>query len=366
MLLGIPYHVALSYRPGQQWIVRSDEGFAAFVWVAELIHVFRMPAFFLIAGYFSALLLARRPPGKWFKGRAIRLGIPFVTSILTLVPLMNLACEFSNLAYPDAISTFFWNSSHSGGYWVRHLWFIIVLLYLSAAVALLHTFVPSLQEATLSPRVDGAIARHFLAATVIVALVVGLWEAGAVELFYIAGLATNVPQQIFRLDELITYTPYYLIGLVLQRAPMTLERMCQFSAPIAVLAAVLMGFWLFHPFSMHPATGRFVATLAAIASTQTIVAIARAAFDRPIGWVRDFTEASFVIYLLHLPIICALVWLAQDIAMPVWLKGVAIMLVTLGVSYAGWLVVSRNRLLSLLFDGRTKANSRNRDAVSLV
>ena len=353
MLLGIPYHVAMAYRPGQVWIVRSDEGIAAFTWLADIIHYFRMPAFFVIAGYFSALLLTRRAPVSWLKGRFIRLGVPFVATVLTLVPVMNLACEFSNLSYSDALSSFVWNSSHSGGYWVRHLWFIVVLLYLSSAAALLFRSRPRLREACVPSRFDEAIARHFVIALALVALVVGLWEAAAIELFYMAGLATNVPQQIFRLDELLTYTPYYLIGFAVQRAPRTLEKMCRPSLPVALLAVLFIGLSLTVAGSMHPAPGRLVTSIAAVASTQVLIAVACTLLDRPVTIVRKFTEASYVLYLFHMPIICVLVWLAQDLTVPVALKGLAIMLLSLGLSYAGWLLVERSRLLSFLFNGMT-------------
>ncbi len=354
MLLGIPYHVAMAYRPGQTWIVRSDEGIAAFAWLADLIHYFRMPAFFVIAGYFSALLLARREPGIWLKGRFVRLGVPFIATILTLVPVMNLACEFSNLPYAEAWSSFFWNSSHSGGYWVRHLWFIVVLLYLCSAAALIFRLRPGLREAVLPAAADAFMARHFLLTLSAAAFIIGLWEAAAVELFYIAGLATNVPQQILRLDELIIYTPYFLVGFLLQRAPHTLERMCRISALVALLAMLAIGLAMTATDSMHPAPGRLVATLAAVFTTQVLIAGASTLLDRPIPLIRKFTEASFVIYLFHLPIITVAVWLAQDIAVPTAIKGLAIMLLSLGLSYAAWLLTARSRILSFLFNGTTR------------
>lgn len=366
MLLGIPYHVAMAYRPNQVWIVRSDEGIAAFTWLAEIIHYFRMPAFFLIAGYFAGLLLMRRAPGDWLKGRFTRLGVPFVATVLTLVPVMNLACEFSNLPYRDALSSFVWNSSHSGGYWVRHLWFIIVLLYLCSAAALLFHLRPALRKACFTARLDELMARHFVVVLGFVASAVGLWEAAAIELFYIAGLATNVPQQIFRLDELITYTPYFLIGFMLQRAPKSLERMCCFSLPIAGLALVFIGLSLSVVGKIHPAPGRLVTTIAAVTSTQVLIAVARALLDRPFKLVRKVTEASFVIYLFHMPIICVLVWLAQGLAIPVALKGLAIMALALALSYAAWSVVARSRLLSFLFNGMAPAKPMHRAQTALA
>ncbi len=351
MLLGIPYHVALSYRPGQTWIVRSDEGIIAFTWLADIIHYFRMPAFFIIAGYFSALLLARRVPSVWLKGRAVRLAVPFAVTIITLVPIMNLACEFSNLPYSRALSSFVWNSSHSGGYWVRHLWFIVVLLYLSAASAWLVMLRPGLAQALVPERLDARLGKYFLVTLCLVGLVVGLWEAIAVELFYMAGLATNVPQQIFRLDELIISTPYYTIGFLLQRSPHMLERVCRFSWPVALMAVLFVGLSMTVAKEVHPAPGRLITTFAALACSQTLIAGARTLLDRPIPLVNEFTRAAYVIYLFHLPVITVLVWLGQPVAIPVALKGLAVMLLSLAISYGAWWVISRSRIMFFLFNG---------------
>src|SRR5690606_974443 len=94
-------------------------------------------AFFLVAGYFAALLLARRPPGEWLRGRFRRLGVPLLASLVTLIPLLNIACELSNFQLAEALASWRHNATTSGGYWVRHLWFLIVLLYCCCAAAAL-------------------------------------------------------------------------------------------------------------------------------------------------------------------------------------------------------------------------------------
>ena len=357
MLLGIPYHVALSYRPGEQWIVRSGEGWAPFTWLAELIHVFRMPAFFIIAGYFAALLLARRAPGKWFKGRFVRLGVPFAAAIVTLVPIMNLACEFSNLPYSEALSSFVWNSTHSGGYWVRHLWFIIVLLYLSSAAAALVAALPRWAKASVPERIDRLCADNFLTALLAAALLIGIWEAVAVELFYIGGLATQLPQQILRIDELIIYAPWFALGCLLQRMPRTIARVGRFSWPIAGIAAIglLLSFTIVD--ALHPAPGRALVTFAALAISQLLIAGARTLLDRPSALMGRLTDASYVIYLLHLPVITILVWLGQGIAMPAALKGLLVMLLATAISYVGWLAIARSGVLAFLYNGTTRAGA---------
>lgn len=353
MLLGIPYHVVLSYQPGQDFIVHSGEGVAGFPQIAQVIHLFRMPAFFLIAGYFALLLLARREPEVWVKGRFLRLGVPFLTALVTLVPLMNLFCELSNLPWDAAIASWKKNTLSSGGYWIRHLWFIVVLLYFCAAAAWLAARSPRVRSGQVPARIDALTARNFPLALLGIGVLVGAWEALALEGFYKVGLATMVPQQILRLDEAIIYAPWFLLGCVLVRARRTLEQACRFSAPVTAIAMVATAAWLLVHKDVAPMTERFLGTFAALAIAQVSIAAARRLLDRPMPLVRRLTDASFVIYLFHLPLIALFVWLAQPLAVPPLAKALAIMALSLGLSYAAWLAIGRVRSMSLLFEGIT-------------
>ncbi|OYW87583.1 MAG: hypothetical protein B7Z20_04780 [Sphingobium sp. 32-64-5] len=356
MLLGVPYHVFMSYRAGQTWIVTSGEGGALYTWLAEIIHLFRMPVFFIVAGYFAALLLARRDAGDWLKGRMTRLGIPFLTCLLLLNPLMNFACELSVFVNAqDSWASFAHNSRTSGGYWVRHLWFIIVLLYFCAASACAVRIFPSLKQARLPRRVDGWLARHFLPVLLLVAIVVGLWEAVAVELFYMGGLATNIPQQILRLDEVIQYAPWFLIGLLVQRAPALRGSLYRLSLPVALIAAAATLASLLGMGRLGPMEGRFIATIAAVGIAQLTIAACKNFADRPHPLVDRMVDASFVIYLFHMPIIIGLVLVGKSVPLALDAKVMLILLASLAISWGAWEGVRRSRLLLFLFDGRAVA-----------
>lgn len=353
MLLGIPYHVALSYQPGQDFIVHSGEGVPGFAELAEGLHLFRMPAFFVIAGYFAMLLLARREPRIWLKGRFLRLGVPFLTCIVTLVPAMNLVCELSNLPATDAIRSWRENSMTSGGYWVRHLWFIVVLLYLSSGAAMLGQRFPHMRTGVVPGALDGWAARHFLLTFAGLGLVIAVWEALALEAFYRLGLATMLPQQILRLDETIIYLPWFVLGCLLVRARLLLEQTTRFSLPMALVAVAGTALWLAVHKDVTPMAERFIGTFAALAATQVLIAAARTLLDRPIPLVRRLTDASFVIYLFHLPLITLFVWLAQPLPVAPIVKALAITALSFGLSYAIWLGIGRIRSMSLLFEGIT-------------
>ncbi|MPT48224.1 MAG: hypothetical protein E2598_07350 [Sphingobium sp.] len=367
MLLGIPYHLLLSYRVGENWIVRSGEGLMAAATAAEFLHLFRMPAFFIIAGYFAALLLARKDAAGWLYGRFIRLGVPLVAALLLLNPVINYICELSNFAPDAAWQSFLHESATSGGYWVRHLWFLIVLLYFSVVAAVAVMMWPRIGRALLPAWVDAFVARHAVSVWLGLAVFMGMWQATAIEAFYEAGLATNIPQQIFRLDEAIQFAPYFLIGCLLARAPMMRQKVLSVSAPVLVpivlvagVAAIARLFFMENIAAlMSPAagfmTGRFLSAIAAMGLAQAMFALGYRFMNRPRRWVNRLVAASFVIYLFHMPIIAALVVLGHGIMMPLGVKVALMMVLTFALSYGIWLVVERSRLLSLLFDGRWNA-----------
>ena len=351
MLLGIPYHVAMAYRANDVWIANAGEGDLAFTWLAAIIHLFRMPAFFIIAGYFAALLLSRRSPMEWLKSRFVRLGLPFLACLLTLNPLLNLFCELSNYHIWRALASWERNSLVSGGYWVRHLWFIIVLLYLSGAAALFYHVAPKLAQANMSERRDRWLARNMMMTVLIVGIALGLWEAGAIELFYIAGLATNGPQELLRLDQLIEFAPWFVAGWIVARSPHFRAALHRPSAALGVVAVISATAYLLFYKDVHPMAERFIATIAAITMTQALLAGFKRFADRPHPAVQAIVASSFVIYLVHLPITAGLVVVGQHVAMPVVLKGLIIMVLTAAMSWGAWLVVRKSPTLRLLYDG---------------
>jgi surface polysaccharide O-acyltransferase-like enzyme len=88
MLLGIALHAGLSFST-IPWIVqdsRQSEWFSLFF---EAVHGFRMPLFFLVSGFFTAMLWRRRGLRSLLKQRAMRILLPLVLGALTIIPATN-------------------------------------------------------------------------------------------------------------------------------------------------------------------------------------------------------------------------------------------------------------------------------------
>jgi len=88
MLLGIALHAALSFVPFP-WMVQDTRQDELFGLLFFAIHGFRMPLFFVISGFFTAMLCRQKGLAALLKHRAQRVLLPCVLGLLTIVPLMH-------------------------------------------------------------------------------------------------------------------------------------------------------------------------------------------------------------------------------------------------------------------------------------
>lgn len=85
MLLGIALHAALSFTDFP-WVVQDRSRESAFGLLVLAIHGFRMPLFFLLSGFFTAMLWRRRGVEGLVRHRAKRIALPLVLGCVTVVP----------------------------------------------------------------------------------------------------------------------------------------------------------------------------------------------------------------------------------------------------------------------------------------
>ena len=125
MLLGIPFHASLAFAGGH-WLVMSGSSDPLLSLIPPVLSDFRMPGFFVIAGFFAALLLERRSRGEWLKGRIERLGLPLAVGIATIVPVQAaiLANAPANIVDGGATHDL-----------LSHLWFLPVLILMCLMLA---------------------------------------------------------------------------------------------------------------------------------------------------------------------------------------------------------------------------------------
>ncbi|MEO2018734.1 MAG: acyltransferase family protein [Fuerstiella sp.] len=95
MLLGIVLHGALAYMPIPEavWPVQDVHQSKAYAIFLAAVHGFRMPLFFLISGFFTAMLWRKRGLAALVKHRGNRILKPMLISMLTIMPVVWIAGE---------------------------------------------------------------------------------------------------------------------------------------------------------------------------------------------------------------------------------------------------------------------------------
>lgn len=122
MMLGVVLHSAQVFSPEQSWKIYSEYTTPIAEWMVYIIHVFRMPAFFIISGYFAIFTLHKYNIEKFLKVRILRIIIPLVITAITLNSLQAYVLTKTGWIDFELISYI------KEGQWVSHLWFLINLI----------------------------------------------------------------------------------------------------------------------------------------------------------------------------------------------------------------------------------------------
>ncbi len=161
MWLGIVLHVAVIYMVGPSplpWRDLHTSPWADLLLV--LIHSFRMPVFFILAGFFVALLVQGRGLRGMLKNRLMRLGLPFVI----LWPVIFVACVLLAWLFVHRMVRGTWGLDASlippredAPKWnTMHLWFLWMLMWFSVFTALLAPLAKAIPDS-----VQGTVSRAF-------------------------------------------------------------------------------------------------------------------------------------------------------------------------------------------------------------
>ncbi len=88
MLLGIVLHAGLSFTPFP-WPVQDTQQSGFFGLLFTAIHGFRMPVFFVLSGFFTAMLWRGRGLKALLSHRLFRVFLPFLLGLVTVIPAVN-------------------------------------------------------------------------------------------------------------------------------------------------------------------------------------------------------------------------------------------------------------------------------------
>ncbi len=361
MLLGIVLHAGLSFMTLPiPWVARDVGRSFGFDLMIGVIHGFRMQLFFFLAGYFAHLLWQRLGAKDFLRQRGKRIGIPFLLSMVTLVPL--------------TIAIWVWGETQTDPRPARpqygeltvfsiptgHLWFLEMLLLLYVSAALLAWSGRKLSLSAWLPRLDAAfdwfIAHRWKPLLLVPPTVLCLWNGPMLGEIDTAGLRLLPAGR-----AVVYYGLFFLIGWWLHRRRHQLDALrgpLNIYFTLAALAFLTLGACHLaqaKPTDTHFLQVKLLALVAASLYAWTMTFAVTGWFMRFAGqhqpWIRYLADASYWCYLLHLPLVLWLQIVVAKWPMNGWLKFAFIMAVNVVVLLASYHGCVRYTWIGRLLNG---------------
>ena len=372
LLLGIVFHAGLSFIPVFIGWAVMDVSTSPVVSVFTLVsHSFRMPLFFLMAGFFGHMVFHRKGAGAFIGSRLKRIAVPFAVGWFVLYPLIVSGWVMGGQSLAGNVDIL--GGLKAGfeklellpaGLWTgTHLWFLYYLLLAQAGVLVLRAICRATgAHAALARWADAALTRtvgSWIAWPVLV-----LPTAGCLWFMTHWGLDTPDRSLTPQLPTLLIYGGFFSFGWLLHRLPGRVERLAQITPGRVLMGAVAIGTAIvlaeFQHEIGHPswllARAGFVVSYALMMWSLVVLTlgVAKRLLDRPSPVVRYVSDASYWLYLVHLPIV---VWL--QVAVAEWplhwsLKLVGVSIVTVGISLLAYDLLVRDTWIGAILNGRRK------------
>jgi fucose 4-O-acetylase-like acetyltransferase len=377
ILLLIPYHAARYVQKGFGGSRVADSA----VW---FVHSWHMPLFFAVSGFVAAGALQRSGAARQIRAKLTRLGIPLAVGMLTVVPLANFAVIEAAALRPRSQALPAGRELTVGNLFnltPRHLWFLAYLLLISLLAigvwAVLQR-APSLRSNTkrfYRTVMESPLAIPLLATTSAAILFTKSgWAAGG------SAAASLVPVPTL----LAYYVLFFVFGFLLGGQPDLIERMKRGAAIRLGLgvACAPLAFLLFYDSADF--TGnvgvdgalvsdgglRFLGLLCVglvcwlvLFGTWGMLARYVRSSSRALRYLSD---ASFWIYLIHIPFLVALQSALAETGLGVAPRWLLTVTGTLALSFGSYaLIVRRSAIGRFLHGPRRRAGKESDSAPGL-
>lgn len=348
MLLGVVLHSARPYDSGA-WRVKDEARLALLDGLVWSIHLFRMPAFFVVAGFFAMYLLARRSTPVFLRERLRRVVVPLLVTLLTF-NVIQVWVTVGHGGDAGFLRGALW-PAWAGGSLVSHLWFLVLLAIYFCLVAL---FASPLRG--LARHASATWANSRWAMVLALAMAVAA-PPGVAVLARLADPLLETPVLgLLRPDELLLYLPCFALGMLLQAWPGMLDRFARCTWPLFVLAGVgAVGAYLTAgQEAIHHRASNLVATaLLSWMVVRVVFAVFRAWADRPSRTFAYLSDASYSIYLFHHLVVIVTATALLPLPLGPGVKFLMVLAVAALLPLAAHhLLIRRSAVLGYLFNGK--------------
>ena len=356
MMLGIVLHAALAYfladanaDYGAFW--PQDDQQSLFSWVIfEFIHSWRMPTFFLLAGFFAHLVLDRRGDSYFISDRLNRILLPLIVFGLIMAAIIPsiwdsaLKRELSLVTPLEIPPT------------IGHLWFIYHLVYLYVIL--------------IAARwVASKIPRPLPLGRILLAIFVNRWHVPLIILFsiiaigrYVEDVDDNLLWPIGAWDFMYSLAPF-LLGYGLYKRREIVDSLASTSSITWLLSIATVAFVAQLVLTVVMAEDEAAADLFGIPSvlarstvtvcyTFGLIGLFQQAFSTHSTTIRWVADSSYWVYIMHLPVVLVIGTLMFGLPWPADIKFIIACVATGAIGFATYWAFIRYTFIGTMLNGK--------------
>lgn len=349
LLLGVVLHASMSFFPGPRlWLVDDSQSSVLLSAAFFVIHMSRMLTFFLIAGFVARLSFDERGAHAFFRDRLRRIGLPLAigwpvlfVALMAAAGMLKAAVDNLSLAYFPLI----------------HLWFLYLLALFYLALALAHPLLARL----------GWLARVLLQPWAVVVLAAPLCIGLYLHPYWIMWFGIPTPDRGFlpNLPAVLAYGVAGAFGWLAQRQPGALDLWERRWLRNLLIACACTAFCMVQagatPLLMPVPQGQLKLLYAAGYSlgawswALALIGMALRFLGAYSRTRRYLADASYWIYLVHLPLVVALQGLVAQLDWPWPLKFLLILAAAFVFMLGTYALFVRRTVVGAILNGHKRA-----------
>lgn len=373
LLLGIFFHAALSFSPAYIGWAVMDISTSPLVSVFMLIsHSFRMELFFLIAGFFSHMTFHKKGGIPFMRSRLTRIAIPFLVAWFILRPLivsgwvMGAQSLAGDVEILNGLKLGFLSLSDlpHGILSGTHLWFLYYLLLTTTALLVFRALIAKSKsiQLTITSNIDKFTV--WLTHSRFALLTLAIPTAICLNFMNHWGMDTPDQSLVPHVPVFLIYFAFFGLGWILHRQEGAIDTLSKPTIArtsicvTSIAGAVILSDYqsdLSHPYA-HFIKAAFSLCYAFMMWTLVILSIGtfKRILDRSNRIVRYIADASYWLYLVHLPIVVWLQIAFAEIEIHWTLKLSAIFGLTFAISLLTYDLFVRSTFIGATLNGRKK------------
>lgn len=357
MLLGIVLHSALTYGVidyGDAWILKDPSATSlSNDFIQYLIHTFRIPIFFLISGFFGAMLFYERKPLKMIKNRIARIVLPFLVFLFVLWPTVALTFTYTILTFGGNIETLTGTSGSSPVLQLIipqntfHLWFLYYLILITATTVLLALLFKRLKIVTnfISKTFRWVIQKPLIRVLVFSGLTYLLYLLLG---FTYVGSGSFIPD----VNTFVFYCHFYVVGWVLYKSKHLLKCFMRFDWGCIIFGSIfaITQFFFYEslPHNVHILLNSFIVWLFIFGITGLFIRYG----SKHSPLMRYISDSSYWVYLIHLSIVALIPALIFNWEVSATVKFLTVVVSTTLICYVSYHYLVRATFIGRFLNGR--------------